>query len=278
MEPQPLREFLAWEPVPPRELIGKQVLIEDGCAIIVGRYKTFKSMLTANTALNLAQGYPVLGGLPTVEGGASTLLLQTEISHPILHSRIKPMWASIWTPPAVNGATPQVQGGNIIPPESTTGKQVWFWTEAYIKLDTDIGMVKLAEQIEKLQPQVVIIDPLYKVISGKMTDQDAITRLTDNLDLLRAKYHVAVILVTHTRKPPRDGEEDSGYANSDEMFGSAVFSWWPDTVIQVTRKPNSHPDTITIRIEVSRHAREEIEKVNLRFDRKTLLFKPDIQL
>lgn len=278
MEPQALKDFLAWEPQFPKELIGKQVLVEGGAAILVGKYKTFKSMLAANVALGMAEGLAVLGGLSTPAGGASTLYVQTEISHPLLHFRIKPMWENLWTPPEVNGAVPQLVGGNTIPKDTTTGKQVWFWTEAYLKLDTPVGIVKLAEQVEKLQPDLVIIDPLYKVISGKMTDQDIITALTDNIDLLRAKYNVAFLLITHTRKSRHDDDGAPPYGDTDEMFGSAVFSWWPDTVIQVSRKPNSTPDTIVIKAEVTRHAREEIANVNLRFDRKTLLFKPAIEL
>lgn len=51
-------------------------------------------------------------------------------------------------------------------------------------------------------PDVVVIDPLYKLFGGSENDLDRIARVVDTLDAWKHELHVALIIPMHTNKPP----------------------------------------------------------------------------
>ena len=61
---------------------------------------------------------------------------------------------------------------------------------------------------------------------------------------------------------------------SDDMLGSAVFSWWADTVLRLQRKEEKNGQVaLTLNCDVTRYAEDELESKELVFDRKTMLLK-----
>lgn len=255
MQPKPLMEFLQWNPPPLKEIIGKGILYEGGKIIIYGKYKTFKSMLAKSIALSIAYGIDFQRDIPIYKDGASVLYVQSEISEPLLHGRMKPMWENIKDRPVA------------------LKKPLWVATEPFLILDWASGYEELRQSIEDLRPEVVILDPVYKFMSGSITDPNAVGTFVRNLDRLCADYNCALILIHHTRKPPV-GQLHEASGGSDDMVGAQTFSSWADTVLKIQPKGGDLTDSnIILKADVARHAKEEIPNIELWFDRHTLQFR-----
>jgi len=259
-EPQELQEFLAWKPIYPDILIGDGLLYQQNKAILYGKYKSLKSMLTLNLMLSLANGKEWLG-FATNPQGASVVYLQLEMPHSLLHKRVVKMiqgWSSKYR--AISDSTKTIQ-------------PIWIWSEPYLKLDRPEGIKTVETYLEKYRPGLLILDPLYKLMSGNILDPNSVRTVVDNIDLLIDRYKCAVLLAHHPRKSAIDtGDMDWG---SDDMLGAAVFSWWADTVMKITRKGEKDRNVILqLNFDVVRYAEDELEDREVIFNRETLLFDP----
>lgn len=235
-EARELRDFLEWRPPELKVYIEKGILYERNKMLIYGKYKSFKSMLIQNLSLALIRGDKWIG-FRTKPGGVSVLYLQLEIPEPLLHKRFKQM---------TNGN----QGAK---------KEMWIWTEHHLKVDLREGMVRIREQLALHKPDVLIIDPLYKILSVDMSNNHAVTYVLDELDKLIAEYGVSIVLVTHSTKADVDGDK----WGTDNMMGGALLSAWADTVMEVARDKNG----LRISLDVVRHADTELPDVLVKMDK-----------
>ena len=208
----------------PEPLVSSGVLYRGGKIVIYGKYKSMKSMLAQRLAICLANGEPWIG-FDTLPQGVPVLYLQLEIPAPLMQKRL-------------------LKTGKV-----KLKQQLFLWNEHFLKIDNDVGLKRLAEQVKLLKPAVLIIDPVYKVVGGDLLSTQHIQQLVDYIDLLIADCNVAVVMVHHTRKGIF---EDWG---SDDMLGSVIFSAWADSVIKIERKGLN----ITVKFEVMRHAEDELE-------------------
>ena len=145
----------------------------------------------------------------------------------------------------------------------TRHAKMWIWTEPSLKLDMEIGFTKLDDMLTKYKPKVLIIDPVYKVVSGDLLSTQHIQKFVDWVDILVDRHQLSVILVHHTRK---GAYEEWG---SDDMLGSVIFSAWADTIMKVERRHNTE---IVVRFDVVRHATEELPPRIYDVDLNTLSF------
>ncbi len=255
-EPQSLEEMLAWTPNFPPAIIGNGLLYERTKAILYGRYKNMKSMLALDLGFSLSCGEPWIG-FDTPPEGTSVLYFQLEIPYQLLRLRVSQSWKYR-----------KVQ--------NEKKKPFYFWTEQWLKLDQDAGLNLMRYQVKKLKPELLIIDPLYKVISGNLLSAFDAQRLIDNVDTLIGEFGVSVLLVSHTPK----GITDMGEWGSDDLIGSSFFSNWADTIIKVERKGG---DRLQVKFDIVRHAMEELDPREVMFNRETLTidliptFKPGSQ-
>jgi RecA-family ATPase len=247
--------FLKWEPQHPPAILGNGLLYSESKAIVYGRYKTGKSILAQQTALCIADGRPWLG-FDTPEAGAPVLYLQLEIPHPLLHRRVTKMWSS-WRNGESSG--------------KPTKQPIYYWTEPYLKLDRPEGLAHLDRWLATVKPAVLIIDPVYKVMSGNMLDPNSVRALLDQLDAQIGKHHMSIIMVSHPRKSVFEDEAEWG---SDDLLGSVLFSAWADTVIKVTKKGGKDKqDQLVLNFDVVRHATDIIDPKEVLFDRNKLLMQ-----
>ena len=257
MEPQELSDFLKWVPQFPNAIIGNGLLYAESKAIFYGRYKSFKSMLALWTAFCIADGRPWLG-FDTPNVGAPVLYLQSEIPHPLLQRRVEKMWQH-WN--TIHG---------VIRPRTATLQPIYYWTEPYLKLDRSEGIALINRHVANIQPAVLIMDPVYKIMSGNILDPNSVRALLDTVDQVIGNHHISVIMIHHPRK---SGLEEDMEWGSDDMLGSVLFSAWADTIVKLVRKGGKGPrDNLTIGFEIVRHAEDLIEPKEVIFDRSTLGF------
>lgn len=251
MEPQELQDFLAWKPDYPEAILDRGLMYAGTRVVLYGKYKTYKSMLAKRFLLSVADGKPWLG-FNTPAEGLPVLYLQLEIPHPLLQKRFQAM---------MHGAR-------------RTKQKLIVWTEPFLQLDTPQGISKLETQLNRYEPKVLCIDPMYKVLSTNINEAHAMTTFFNNLDMVLDRHPgMALMLVSHSRKPAAQPTE--AVWGSDELFGSTFISAWADSIIEVKREEKG----LRVKFEVVRHAEDEIESVfapidkRLEFDVETLSFK-----
>jgi len=243
MKAQTIKEFLTWQPPHQSYIIDKGILPPQSKLILFGRWQTWKSMLLMHMAFTLATGQDWFG-YKTI--ASPIYLLQTEIAKAEFLKRIK-----------------KYIGGN-----KSTPDNIYLRTEGYIKLDRSYGAMDLEKEIQETQPQILMLDPVYAIMSGKIVDEHDVRFLTDWLNKIIDKYKLSVVLIHHDRKPLVIGGEI--YSSADDIFGSSIFLDWTDTAIRTT---NTGKDAeVMLSFEKVRHAEEELKPIRVRINRSDLTF------
>lgn len=238
-EPQELDEFLSWTPPALKPIVSGGLFYKGSKGIIYGRYKSLKSMLAIRFCLAVSAGAQWLG-FDTV--ASNVMYLQYEIVPTLLQERFKQM---VQTRSGVNG------------------HKLWVWTEASLKLDQDSGYKRIEEIVEKYRPEVLVIDPIYKLVSGDLLSTNHIQKLVDLIDVLMDKYELSIMLVHHTRKGSGDGW------GSDDMLGSTIFSAWADSVIEIERIEHK---IVNVKFKAIRHAKNELTDKRFEVDMTNIDF------
>lgn len=238
MKSRSVGEILAQNIPQPKELIGEGVLNVGNKLVLYGKPKTLKSAALKRLMLNLADGTDWLG-FHTVK--ARTLYVQLELTEYEVQSRLR-----------------------LMEPTKGAEERCKIWTTGYLKLDTPGGMEELDKEIEESCPELVIIDPIYKVLSGDMLKAVTVMPLLDHLDLLLAKYPIGIVLAHHQRKGAMNDKRGAHDQGAEEMAGAFLFSAWPDTVIGVKRRDVE----LVFTVDFARNARKDFAPVRTRIDSK----------
>jgi len=143
-----------------------------------------------------------------------------------------------------------------------------------LKLDRDYGLNAMSAVLDMVKPQLLIIDPLYKILSGHANNSQDVQRLLDNIDMLRDRNPgMAVIMAAHTRKPVLDNLGLVVNMGSNELLGSGYFSYWADALVGITAE-NIDKNTSKVRLQFNdmRHTEVELNPIELMIDRTSLSF------
>ena len=246
IKPESLTDFLAWKAPYIKYLIGNGILIPQGKIILFGPYKSWKSMTAIDLAFKLSSGKPWLGFPTTL---SSVLIIQIEIPKAAYQERVI-----------------KYTLGNHLNPASN----LHFITTNYLKLDKGWGQQLLESWITTTQANVVIVDPMFKVVSGRLTDEYDVRQFTDRLDEVIGKHKVSMVIIHHEGKDLIvEGERyDRG---ADAAFGSAVLGWWCDSSIELRAKSEGS-NIVTMSFPLLRLATDEIKPIEVEINRTNLVF------
>lgn len=177
---------------------------------IIGKPKTAKSFFAIELAFHLATGTPFLG-MDTSR--AKVLYLNFEISQAKLQERIRDVCGTL----------------GLTPPDNC-----FFETAPSMALETVEGLNDLRQKIEEARLtlgglDVLIIDPRRQAMGGDENQSEIMTAWCSNVDLIRSKYNLAVMIVHH------QGKSTTGAGR-----GSSVFDEWLDTILWL--EPSNRPD------------------------------------
>lgn len=177
----------------------KDFLPKQGKMIIYGQPKSGKSFLCLQLARSIVNELPFLG-MPTHSG--RVLYLQFELGMEILQHRMK--------------MTGQDYSG------------VYVGTTFGMKLDTASGKDMLKKAVEEVQPNVVILDPLYKVLKGDEKEAHdmlvVLDFLDDLIDAWRTELGLSFVIMHHPGKDLSRGGR-----------GSSVLEDWVDSYVEMTK-------------------------------------------
>lgn len=252
-----VQSLINWKPPVRKSIIEQGVLLPETQLILFGPSKSWKSILANHTAFCIANGDNWLGFKTS-----KCVVFRYQIELPRAVDRRRVIKYSTGAEGRLYDSKP---------------KNLYFKTNTYIKMDSTFGIASLDKDIQEIlnrhpnEHLVVIIDPLYKIMSGRITDEYDVRKLTDNLDILKNKYALTWIIVHHTRltRILQDGSEvDLG---AEDMLGSAVLTWWCDTAVKLkVLNPHSGRDKIRLTFEIPRHAEDVLPIIDFKWDRSNL--------
>lgn len=122
-----------------------------------------------------------------------------------------------------------------------------------ISLTDPAEYARLDHQIDRVQPDLVVIGPLYKMSKLDYRDEQAAKEVCDTLDALRVRHQFALITEAHT------GHGDASGARSSRPLGSSLFLRWPEFGLGLVpaegHEGDEHPNVVNVKR--WRGAREE---------------------
>lgn len=90
---------------------------------------------------------------------------------------------------------------------------------------------QLEAVVAHVKPELIVIDPFYKVIGGDMYSPKELRPATEFLDFLRVHYGCSMWFGHHNRKPENNGQTPT----LSDVFGGSMLQWWPEFVFVVDR-------------------------------------------
>lgn len=191
------------------------MLPKSGILLLGGPAKSRKSFLSIDIAHSLATGANVWG-VPelSVKERAVALYVEAEIGEQELYRRVKMRYDALQQPP----------------PEGL----FYVSKEKNLLVDTGSGIRNLAKYIESSKANVVILDPISRLMIGEENDSNAVGNLFRNLDdlLIDFKEHdLSIVIIHHHKKPSTDENFDP--LSAYNFRGSSRFFDAPDGIISL---------------------------------------------
>ncbi len=233
---------MLFRPPVPKPLIAGGILNEQNKAVLFGGPKTGKSILAQQLAFCVAAGVPWVG-FGTTQG--IVYYVQAEISKNSFHWRILKM----------------ADHSNLVIPIGSA----FFSSKFNLKLDHRQAFDELYHAIAKVKPILLIVDPLYRLISRP--DEYCLGALTDALDSYIEHFNLSVVIVHHSRKP-RLGPSGIIDMGGWELRGP-VIEQWADSIIRVRGDPQNDDRTMDFEL---RHAVNLLPPIDIVLDRTKLWF------
>ena len=244
-----IQELINWTPPYQASIIEEGILKAGTGMIIFGDAKGWKSMLALYTADCIASGAPWFGYKTTKAVAAK---YQCELPKAIDRER---------TIKYFNSHRPAV----------------FLKTNPYISLDTAYGKSSIDHDLEEMtralphQHIVLILDPIYLMISGNVSDPTDVKKFVTSINDLKSKHNISVILIHHTHKTRVDSSGNVVDLGSDEIMGSYYWKAWADTMVRVRLlNENTGSDRVRVSFELVRHATRPLEAFSIKWSRQDL--------
>ena len=198
------------------------ILPKGGIMVLAGEAKIGKSLILGSLARSLATGEApfMLDGLQTPEI-ARVLLVDQEVGEYGLQKRCGPMLQDL---------DPLTYAENLM----------YVTKDPELMLDRAAGIRTLWEYVESAQPNVLILDPVGKMLSESENDAIEVAKVFHTLERLQKDFRhldLSIILSHHFMKPPRTARDREGFDPLDpyNMRGSGKWKDAPDTLVMVSR-------------------------------------------
>lgn len=174
--------------------------------LIAGPSKAGKSFALMEMCIAIAEGIPWFGF--NCERG-KVLYINMELDRPSAYKRFKDIYR-----------------GMGIRPDHVNNIHIWNMRGHSIPMDKLTP--KLIRRAQKEKFDAVIIDPIYKVLTGSENDAEQMAKFTNNFDKVAAELGTSVIYCHHHSKGAQGGK-----SSMDRSSGSGVFARDPDAILDL---------------------------------------------
>lgn len=182
---------------------------DQAVGILGGEPKCYKSFLALDLAVSVASGTACLRQFPARRRG-KVLLFPAEDSLAIVRQRLE----GIATVAQVDFPS--------LPVEVITAPS--------LRLDTATDRQRLADTVQKLQPILLVLDPLIRLHRIDENDATQVAGLLSYLRQLQRRFGLAILLVHHARKDSHSSRPGQALRGSSELHG------WGDSNLYIRRK------------------------------------------
>ena len=200
-----------WDDMPEKapELI-EGVLREGHKMLIVGGSKTGKSFLLIEMCICIAEGRKWLGW-ECRQG--RVLYVNLELDRASCMNRFKDVYKALG-----------------IPPENLANLDVWNLRGESENMEKLVP--KLVRRAKKHTYRAIIIDPIYKVLTGDENSAEQMAKFCNQFDKVATQTKASVIYCHHHSKGAQGGKEAM-----DRASGSGVFGRDPDELLDLIELP-----------------------------------------
>lgn len=209
-----VRELIRWQPPKQSWVIDHNLLVRGGKMIAIGSKKAFKSMLiTINLAFALAQGTPWLGKFQTVR--SKVLVVQCEIPQTFLRDRVYAYAKH----------------------HHCTDLDNLHYETARLKLNWGHDQKIMKELIAKHEPDVLMLDPMYKLFHGDINSNEAVGAFFEKLEDLQefTDNNLGIVLLHHKGKQTFSVQGTRIDRGSEDSLGASYIGNWLDTGLGLRR-------------------------------------------
>lgn len=197
-----------WDNLPPlADCLIEGVLRKGHKMLLVGPSKSGKSFALIELAIAIAEGRPWLG-FPCSMG--KVLYVNLELDRASCLHRFKDVYDAL-----------EMRPENI--------RNIDIWNLRGMSVPMDKLAPKLIRRAEKKNYMAVIIDPIYKVITGDENSADQMAAFCNQFDKICTELKCAVIYCHHHSKGAQGGKK-----SMDRASGSGVFARDPDALLDLT--------------------------------------------
>lgn len=212
-----------------------------------------KTTMLTQLALEIASGSPALG-LFDIPRPRRVIMMQQEIGDEAFQQRLSS---------AAKGY------------RNLSLDNLFIYPCAGLKFDTPAGNKEIELLLAEIEPDVIVLDPLYKFWC--VSDENAaaeVQRREDILDRYISTFGVSIIIAHHLKKPNRDvSGRFVRQESSLDLRGSSQLVAWADTVLVLSPVEK---DKLVGTLDM-RHAKDEPPVLILNRDRANMRFNAEMQ-
>lgn len=127
----------------------------------------------------------------------------------------------------------------VIPCDKTKARLLYY---PAIQMNRMAGLKQIMDDIDAWRrPSVIVVDPLYQSMAGKIEEQESSSLMTAALRQLSDRYQAAIVLIHHSHRAKRGENGQIIEEGDDSVFGSFVWKAFADTVLLIQKvKGNPH--------------------------------------
>lgn len=198
-----------WDDLPPlADALISGVLRQGHKMLLAGPSKAGKSFALIELCIAIAEGKTWLGRFSCAQG--RVLYINLELDRPSCLHRFKDVYTAMG-----------------LAPDNLRNIDIWNLRGASVPMDKLAP--KLIRRAGKKSYTAVIIDPIYKVITGDENSADQMAKFCNQFDVVCRALDCAVIYCHHHSKGAQGGKR-----SMDRASGSGVFARDPDAMLDMT--------------------------------------------
>lgn len=198
-----------WDDLPPlADALISGVLRQGHKMLLAGPSKAGKSFALIELCIAIAEGKTWLGRFSCAQG--KVLYINLELDRPSCLHRFKDVYTAMG-----------------LAPDHLKNIDIWNLRGASVPMDKLAP--KLIRRAGKKGYTAVILDPIYKVITGDENSADQMAKFCNQFDVVCRALDCAVIYCHHHSKGAQGGKR-----SMDRASGSGVFARDPDAMLDMT--------------------------------------------
>lgn len=202
----------------PNNILGDRFLCRGACAMLFGYSGVGKSSLETQLSHMWALGKTCLGIRPSRP--LNILIIQAENDDGDLAEMR-------------DGVAEGMIEAGLMTAKQAQCAQKFVWT---IRVSSKCG-AQVGPLLEQYGPgfDLVMLDPLFAYLGGDSADQKDVSYFLRNvIDPVITRLNIALLILHHTNKPPKDGKHDSSVADMAYLSaGSAELTNYPRGILAV---------------------------------------------